>query len=86
MPASRSFSLEKRGDQDKTRKDKTRQNAATNPVFNSETYQGLNTTDTLCWMDAGTSGIDEWVAFELNHLLERWAGLFRGEARSKPAR
>jgi len=29
--------------------------------------------------------VDEWVAFELNHLLERWAGLFRGEARSKPA-
>ena len=31
------------------------------------------------------SAVDAWVAFELNHLLERWAGLFRGNPRVKKA-
>ena len=33
----------------------------------------------------GTGAVDEFIRFELNHLLERWAGLFRGDPRVKKA-
>ena len=29
--------------------------------------------------------VDKWVESERNHLLDRWAGLFRGQARCKAA-
>ena len=41
--------------------------------------------DTTAAAGGGDSAVDGWVAEELSHLLNRWAGLFRGDARVKKA-